>query len=141
MVGRYEIPMSLCFEVRRKRGQLSPATVNPALAEFRDLLCKAKIIDGSLRAYPAVVDEFRLEERADRLLGSYELKWEVSDMDAAGRADRFNNRIRPLLAQEVRKIVLEGNKSIAIRIIDTCFQGEVKHGDSWPRENVVAVVA
>jgi len=60
------------------------------------------------------------------------LKFYVTDL-GPGRVSRYNNFVRPFIKQELKKLETKKGK-VKVRVTDVIFQGEIKTGDSWPRE-------
>lgn len=133
-VSRYEAIQFVCFEVKGK--DLNPDKVNPIIQEFHIKLDNFRYKEPPLTIFPTAVDEFKIQEISDSLLiGSYQIRWEIVDLDGETAMYRKNNDIRPLLTREMMKIEVKGwergSRRIKMKIINSRFSDELKTG-IWP---------
>lgn len=133
--SNYEIFLEVALEAVRKNGGLNPDLVNPVLEQMRLKLDNFKIVEGPLKISADTIDDFNSEEdRArGRLLISYKAKFNVRDTGPLA-AERFNNYTRNRLRTGLLALKVEGKAGVIVRVIDTCFQGELKNSQNFPQD-------
>jgi len=136
-VVRYDLIFHLCFEVSGKT--LSPKIVNPLIGDFHDKLDNFYYESYPIKIRPALIDSFMFKEiDSSKVIGSWQIKWDIIDIVKGGAMFRKNNLIKPLLTRLVKKIGVEiGMKDfkIIMRIINTRFQDDFKEG-VWPDSDI-----
>jgi len=132
-VVRYDLIFHLCFEVSGKN--LSPKIVNPLIGDFHDKLDNFYYESYPLKIRPALIDSFMFKEiDSSKVIGSWQIKWDIIDTVKGGAMFRKNNLIKPLLTRLVSKIgvvIGTGDSRIIIKVINSRFDDEFKEG-VWP---------
>ena len=122
-------------------GKLTPDLGNPALGGFRGKLedfkyeeyeddaKKIKKISVSLRK-PFGCENLAIQDFKDHIIGQYRLTFSIYDSDSSGGN---RNSTPGKILREIKKIKVETDKGVSIRITDARTFGEVKTNDSlWP---------
>lgn len=133
-VLRYDLVQHICFEITGQ--DLNPSKVNPLIEEFHNKLDNFRYESHPFKIVPIAVDEFSFKEiDSSKVIGSYQIRFEIIDMVKENAMFRKNNNIRPLITRLVKGIKVEGEKvygySISVKVINSRFDDEYQHG-IWP---------
>jgi len=132
-VLRYDLIQHICFEISGKN--LSPKIVNPLIHDFHDKLDNFRYLSHPFKIVPIAVDTFVVKESdSSKVIGSYQIRWDVIDMVKEDAMFRKNNEIRPLITRLVKKIgvgIGTEDSRIIIKVINSRFSDEFKEG-IWP---------
>jgi len=138
-IVRYDLIFFLCFEVIGKN--LSPKIVNPLIGNFHDKLNNFRYESYPLKIVPAIVDSFMVKERGSKVIGSWQIKWDVMDFNKEDAMFRKNNKIKPLITRLISRMGVEiGMKDfrIVLRIINSRFQDDFKEGEWAASDDIQA---
>ena len=129
----YEAIQHICFKISGKN--LSAKMVNPIIKNFHDKLNDFYYESHPFKIVPVAVDEFKIREiDTSKIIGSYQIRWDVIDMVKEDAMFRKNNEIQPLITRLVKKIgvgIGTEDSRIIIKVINSRFNDEFKEG-VWP---------
>ena len=135
-IVRYDLIQHICFEISGR--DLKPDKANPVIGEFHDRLDNFHYESDPFIIAPTAVDEFKIKEiDSTRIVGSYQIRFEVIDLDKENAMFRKNSEIRPLITRLVSRIRVErglGSK-IILKVVNSRFSDEFKEG-VWPDSNL-----
>ena len=135
-VLRYDLIQHICFEISGK--DLNPDKANPVIKEFHGRLDDFHYESDPFIVNPTAIDEFKIREiDGSRLIGSYQIRWEIIDLDKENAMYRKNSEIRPLITRLVSKISVERGlaSKIILKVVNSRFNDEFKEG-VWPDSNL-----
>ncbi len=139
-VLRYDLIFHLCFEISGK--DLNPDKVNPIIAEFHTKLDDFYYKSHLFIIVTVAVDEFKIREiDTTKVIGSYQLRIEIIDLQKENAMDRKNSEIRPLITMLVSKIRVERGVvfETVLKVVNGRFSDEFKEG-IWPdNPNAIAL--
>ena len=135
-VLRYDLIQHICFEISGR--DLNPDKANPVIKEFHDRLDDFHYESHPFKIFPVAIDEFKIKEiDSTRIVGSYQIRFEVIDLDKENAMFRKNSEIRPIITRLVSRIRVErglGSK-IILKVVNSRFNDEFKEG-VWPDFNL-----
>lgn len=134
-IVRYNFIQHVCFEVSGR--DLSPKIVDPIIGNLHDKLDNFYYESHPFKIRPMTIDGFMAKERGSKVIGSWQIKWDIIDLEKEDAMERKNNKVKPLITQLVKRMGVEiGMKQfrVVIRIVNSRFEGEFKDG-IWPDLN------